>query len=558
MFYPQIKKIYEYLPENTHDYIVINEHLHDLIITVDILNIRQYDYNILMKVLKNQMSFNMLLDIVAIDQIELDGVVERFKVEYLLLNMQDHIRLSLIHYINESDELYSVASTWPNANWMEKEINELFGIGFKSLKKTGLFLPPFKKGFPLCKDFKKLTFPEYTKREFIVEKVDNVTDLNDDFEYLSVKNLVLPTGGIPEIQCRIRGSRIEDLKIDLGNNHRGVEKEIESKNVHQVIPYLERLNFHSSSFSSFLWCRMVEDILKIDVPDRAIAIRMIFSELLRIIEHSITINNLMIELELPIKSVQFLNYREGLLKLIESYSGGRVMNNIARIGGVSKDFPFSWRHDCLQFLEKLESELARFHKEIVSSRLFKERTFCAKISPKDAISWGVTGPNLRSCGINYDIRKFTPYDFYEQVDFEVPLGIHGSVYDRYLVRVEEIFESIKIILQLLDNLPLGPVMNIQFDLGQMKDKKSELDLTYQNNIELTLTSVEKYSYCESPAGELGIFLKANHQTSPYRLKVRSPSFSNYQILEKVAIGEEVESLWAIYRSLDINLTELER
>jgi NADH-quinone oxidoreductase subunit C/D len=457
------------------------------------------------------------------------------------------LRLRIIVAIDENESMSSVKMYWKTADWFEKEIWDLMGIEFTEQSKERLLNHSQFIGHPLRKDF-----DVNTRQKFIEsEKKSSASD------ELVIYPRKYSSQGHLKLNLKLLGDDIVDISPRAGLIHRGIEKISETTDYHQFITYTNHLNSNSSSMNNIGWCKAIEEMSSIEVPARAKALRMVFAELSRVVDHSLCIGAMA-------ESVGAMTYqwfcheiRERIATLFEKFCGARSSLSIFRIGGMAYDLPLGWVSECLDTVTILENKIAELEKLLNRSSQWISRTNVCPVSASSAIEWGYTGPALRACGVNYDIRKVSPYYFYNEVDFEVPLGIDGTTYDRYLVRLEEMKQSLKIISQVLDNVPAGFKINPEFDFfskGEaFKDKKRSL---VEKGI--LVKAGDFYSFTEAANGELGFYIVSDGTRNPYRVKVRPPSFPIYQSIKEVAIGSNIVDLSVTLDSFNISSSELDR
>jgi len=365
--------------------------------------------------------------------------------------------------------------------------------------------------------------------------------------------------------CALDGERVVSAVSEIGYLHRGFEKTVEHKTYNQVIPYTDRLNYVSSIMNNVGFSKAVEKMLGITITDRCIFIRVIVSEMMRIIDHLVCLGALLVDLGALTNYWYLYNKREVVYTILEKLTGARLTNSFTRIGGLYRDLYDGFEEDVKDALIDIEKALVDVTKLIKKNRIFLDRTqdVCI-VSKEDAISYGFTGPCLRASGVEYDIRKANPYYYYDQFEFDIPVGEHGDTYDRIFVRFEEIYQSIKIIKQYLKNIPSGSV-NSDDKGASLPDKKD----TY-NNIEglinhfkLVYEGVkvpvgEIYDSTEAANGELGYYIVSDGSGTPYRVRVRPPCFYIFSSYPDIIEGYRIADIIATLGSLNIIAGELDR
>ncbi len=349
------------------------------------------------------------------------------------------------------------------------------------------------------------------------------------------------THGVLRVQLKLDGEKILDARPIIGYLHRGTEKLFEQEPFNQCIPHTDRLDYIAAPTNNQGFVVTVEKLLGITIPPRAAYIRMILAELGRISSHLLWLATHAIDLGAITPFFYTFREREEILDLFEAYCGARLTLNAMRVGGLPYDLPDGWVERCAEMMEAFPAHIDEYETLLTENRIWKKRTVgIGVISAEEAIDWGLTGPPLRGSGVKWDIRKVFPYDRYDEVDFEVPIGKNGDTYDRYLVRMEEMRQSVRIIQQCMDRLPDGPIMA---------------------KVPKVLRAPEGmvYASVEAPKGELGYFIVTTPKGSqPYRCHVRPPSFVNLQSLPVLVDGLLVADLVAVIGTLDIVLGEIDR
>ncbi len=349
------------------------------------------------------------------------------------------------------------------------------------------------------------------------------------------------THGVLRLQLRVDGERIIEVKPDIGYLHRSWEKIVEAWSFPQIIPFSDRNDYLAGIHNEHVLCLAVERLMGIEVPERAEYIRVIMAELQRLCSHLIWIGTFALDLGATSVFLWTFNLREQIYNLFELVTGGRLFPQFLRIGGVRNDFPEGFYHDLPKVLANVERGIEEVHGMLTGNPIFRTRTVGVGRLPAElALQYGCSGPMLRGSGIAYDVRRADPYSLYGRFDFAVPTQTEGDVFARYQVRLAEMGESMKIIRQAMEALPAeGPVMG---DIPR-KFKPPE---------------GEVFAHVESPRGDLGVYLVSDGSPQPFRLKWRSPCFSNLQSVEAMAVGSLLGDLVAIVGSIDIVLGEVDR
>jgi NADH-quinone oxidoreductase subunit D len=351
------------------------------------------------------------------------------------------------------------------------------------------------------------------------------------------------THGVFRMDVTLDGERVMKLKPVFGYLHRNHEKIAESTSYLGSMPYTDRLDYIGSLTNNWAYALAVETLAGIQVPERAEYIRVITAELTRLQNHASTIGFLTQEMGASGSPLMYsFREREKILDLFESLTGSRMMCNYMRFGGCRVDLPAGWLEQTRKVVGEFPRFLDEFERLLAGNEILLARTQGVGVLSKElAIQAGVTGPILRASGVNYDIRKVDKYGIYDRFDFRVPLGEHGDVYDRYMVRMLEMRESLKILNQALRDIPSGPIMDVKTKIRGFRPKAGEA-----------------YGRIESPKGELGFFLISDGSPNPYRYRVRPPSLINLTVLEDMCLGSNVSDTIVIFGTIDIVLGEVDR
>ncbi len=351
------------------------------------------------------------------------------------------------------------------------------------------------------------------------------------------------THGVFRMDVVLDGEKVVRLKPVFGYLHRNHEKIGENISYLASMPYTDRLDYFCSMTNNWAYALTVEKLAGLAVPERAEYIRVIMAELTRLQNHTCLIGFVVQDMgALGTPMMYAFREREKILDLFESVSGARMMCNYMRFGGVRVDVTDEWLAQAKQLVDGYSKFLDEFEMFLTENEILLARTQHVGVLPKDlAISAAITGPMLRASGVNYDLRKVDKYGIYSRFDFKVPLGEHGDIYDRYMVRVLEMRESVKILQQALRDIPAGPVMDPKTKLRGFRPKAGEV-----------------YGRVEGPKGELGFYLISDGSPNPYRYRVRPPSFINLTILEDMCLGHRISDAVVILGSVDIVLGEVDR
>jgi NADH-quinone oxidoreductase subunit D len=373
------------------------------------------------------------------------------------------------------------------------------------------------------------------------------------------------THGTVHIRLVLDGEKINEADVRVGYLHRGFEKESEAHTWAEIFPYTDRLNYVSPMLNNIGYALAVEKLLGVTAPPRAQWLRMIVGEIARLSDHLTCMAAQVMEVGAFTPYFYVIKCREWLWDLQEAISGARLTHSYVRIGGVADDMPDMYISNTLQYLDRIDQVIDEFDKLITRNRIFMDRMMdVAVISREEAISYGWTGPCLRGSGVDYDVRKAHPYLFYDEVDFEVPIGINGDNMDRYLVRLEEMRQSINIIRQCFDKIPDGPVL--LDDPRVVMPPKVEAYNTIEgmiNHFKLVVDGIEvpageTYSYTEGGNGELGFYLVSDGSGRPVKCRVRPPCFMQMTAMGKLITGTLIADIIPTFDTLNMIGGECDR
>jgi NADH-quinone oxidoreductase subunit D len=387
-----------------------------------------------------------------------------------------------------------------------------------------------------------------------------------------IKNLMLNFGpqhpaahGVLRLVLEMDGEVVERADPHIGLLHRGTEKLIENKTYLQAMPYFDRLDYVSPMVQEHAFVLAAEELLSLNIPERALWIRVLFDEITRILNHTMQIGAQGLDLGATTPFLWLFEEREKLMAFYEAVSGARLHAAYYRVGGVHQDIAGQtldeislWSRGFLKVLEDIESLLDE-------NRIFKQRTVdIGVVSKKQALDWGFSGPMLRGSGVVWDLRKHEPYAIYDKVDFDIPVGINGDCYDRYLIRMEEMKQSLSIINQVLNKMPKGEVLvdNPRIAPPKRDNMKSSMESLishfklYTEGVRVPKGSI--YKAVEAPKGEFGVYLVSDGSSKPYRCKIRAPGFAHLQGLDFMTKGHQLADLVACIATLDVVFGEIDR
>jgi NADH-quinone oxidoreductase subunit C/D len=528
--------------------------------------------------------FRMLYDLTAIDErackSKYNGTCE-FTLVYHLFSFERNAFVRLkVALRGEFPSTPSATHIWPAANWYEREVYDMFGIRFDGhplLKR--ILMPVTWEGHPLRKEhparatemgpFRLFAAKEDREQEalqFSPEEWGLKRHSEDsDYMFLNIGPQHPGTHGVLRIILQLDGEDIVDAVPDIGFHHRGAEKMGERQSWHTYIPYTDRIDYLGGVNNNLAYLLSVEKLAGIRIPERAEVIRVMLCELFRIASHLVWYGTFAQDVGQLSPVFYMFTDREKIFNIIEAVCGGRMHPNWFRIGGVAQDLPNGWDKLVRDFVNYFPEKLKEYDKMVMRNALFKARTVGIGVfTQEEAIDWGATGPNLRACGMEWDMRKKRPYSGYENYEFDIPIAHNGDCYDRAVVRVNEMWQSLRIIEQCLNNMPAGPY-------------KSDHPLTTPPLKEMTMQDIETLIHhflhvswgpvipngeamvvTEATKGWNSYYLTSDGNTSPYRVRVRTPSFAHMQMIPYISRGYTVADLLSILGAMDYVLADIDR
>ncbi len=371
--------------------------------------------------------------------------------------------------------------------------------------------------------------------------------------------------GVLRLVLELDGEIVDRADPHIGLLHRGTEKLIEHKTYLQAVPYFDRLDYVAPMNQEYAFALAVEKLLGIEPPPRAQYIRVLYSEIGRILNHLLNISTYALDVGAMTPFLWLFEEREVLMEFYERVSGARMHAAYFRPGGVHQDMPAGLAEDILAFVERFPKAIDDTETLLTENRIFRQRTVgIAAITGEQALDWGFSGSCLRASGLPWDLRRSQPYDAYGEMDFDVPVGKNGDCFDRYLVRIEEMRQSLSIICQALEGMPEGPVMVQNHKIspptrGEMKSSMESLIHHFKLFTEgYHVPEGETYTAVEAPKGEFGVYLVADGTNKPYRCKIRAPGFAFLQALDFMVRGHMLADVPALIGSLDIVFGEIDR
>lgn len=388
----------------------------------------------------------------------------------------------------------------------------------------------------------------------------------------TIKNFTMNFGpqhpaahGVLRLVLELDGEVVQRADPHIGLLHRGTEKLIEYKTYMQALPYFDRLDYVSMMAQEHAFSLAIEKLINCDVPIRAQYIRVIFLEITRILNHLMAVTTHALDIGALTPFLWGFEEREKLFEFYERVSGARMHANYIRPGGVNQDIPLGLLEDIYNFCLQFSSRVDEIEELLTNNRIWKQRLVDVGIVTKQqAFDWGFTGVLLRGSGILWDLRKVQPYEIYSLLEFEIPIGKNGDCYDRYLVRVGEMRQSLKIILQCINNIPKGPIKtdNTKITPPSRKDLKNSMEALIHHfklySKGFTIEPNEAYVAVEAPKGEFGIYLVSDGSNKPYRCKIKAPGFAHLQGLDFMSKGHMIADVVTIIGTQDIVFGEVDR
>jgi NADH-quinone oxidoreductase subunit C/D len=502
-------------------------------------------------------------------------------VVYHLLSFERNEDIRLKIALNEAKlSLPTICDIWPSANWYEREVWDMFGIAFEGhphLKR--IIMPPTWQGHPLRKDhyarateMEPFSLPDERQEieqdalRFVPEDWGMRRHSKDsDFMFLNMGPNHPSVHGAFRIALQLDGEEIIDALPDIGYHHRGAEKMGERQSWHTYIPYTDRVDYLGGSMNNLPYVLAVEQLAGIEVPERAKVIRVMISEFYRLASHLLFYGTYAQDVGQMSPIFYMFIDREKVFDILESISGARMHSSYFRIGGVALDLPHGWDKRIREFIDYLPARLDHYDKMVMQNSTLKRRTQgVGAYTTAEAIDWSATGAGLRATGLAWDYRKARPYSGYENFEFEIPTGNRGDCYERCVVRVEEMRQSLRIIKQCQDNMPEGPY-KAYHPLTTPPPKARtlhDIETLIQHFLNVSWGPVipagEACVTIEATKGLNAYYLISDGSTMSYRTRIRTPSFPHLQMIPMMCRGMMVADLIAILASIDFVMADVDR
>lgn len=529
--------------------------------------------------------YRMLYDLTAIDERtrrRRNGMpAADFSVVYHLLSHERNEDLRIkVALEGDYPALPSITNIWPAADWYEREAWDMFGITFTGHPRLRrILMPDTWTGHPLRKEHParatemgvfQLSEDREEREEKALQFIPEewgLTRKNEETEFLFL-NLGPQhpgTHGLLRVVLQLDGEEIVDAVPFIGYHHRGAEKMGERQTWHTFIPYTDRIDYLGGVMNNLPYVLAVEKLAGITVPERAQVIRVMLAEFFRIASHLVFYGTFAQDVGAMSPVFFTFNDRERIFDIIAAITGGRMHPSWFRIGGVAQDLPGGWEAMVREFVRYFPARLKEYDTLVMKNSILQRRTKGIGVySLAEAIEWGVTGPGLRACGLDWDLRKKRPYSGYDWFDFEIPTAQNGDSYDRCFVRVEEMRQSLRIIEQCLVNMPAGPWKARDAAVTPPQKERTLEDIetliTHFLNVSWgpVIPAGEAFSGIEATKGMNGYYLISDGDVMPYRVRIRTPSFAHLQMIPLISRGLMIADLIAILGSIDFVLADVDR
>ena len=579
-----MQDIYQELKDGFGDAVLASQETKDGIPTIWI-SPDQSPYILVWLKSKVHQPYAMLYDLTAIDErtrTHRNGQPDSdFTVLYHLLSFErnEDVRIK-VPLKGGHPSVNSISKIYANADWYEREAWDMFGIKFEGHPHLErILMPRTWEGHPLRKEHpaRATEMGPYElpleKREREMEAMQfnpekwglRRQDEDTDFMFLNLGPQHPGAHGVLRIILQLDGEVILDAVPDIGYHHRGAEKMGERQTWHSYIPYTDRVDYLGGVMNNLPYVLAVEKLAGIVVPERAKVIRILMAELFRLASHLVWYGTFAQDVGQFSPVFYTFSDRERIFDIVAAITGGRMHPSWFRIGGVTQDLPNGWEPLIRDFLDYMPARLDEYDTMVMQNGIFKARTQgVGSYTLEEAIEWGVTGPGLRACGLEWDYRKKRPYAGYDQFEFEIPTATHGDCYDRGVVRVEEMRQSLRIIGQCLDNMPAGPYKADHPLTTPPRKEQTMYDIETLIDHFLTVSwgpvipHGEASVTVEATKGLNSYYLVSDGGTESYRTRIRTPSFPHMQMVPQISRGLMIPDLMAILGSIDFVLADVDR
>jgi NADH-quinone oxidoreductase subunit C/D len=537
--------------------------------------------------LKNEVGqpFRMLYDLTAIDERRKKSTsgtpASDFTLVYVLTSFERNADIRIkVPLTGEYPKAESITSIWPSANWYEREIYDMFGVTFSGHPNLRRILMPSNwEGNPLRKEYpaRATEFGPFVLRDQMRDSADHdlkfdpaewglQTHSEDtDYMFLNIGPQHPGTHGLLRLILQLDGEDIVEVIPDIGFHHRGAEKMGERQSWHTFLPYTDRIDYLGGTLNNLAYVLAVEKLAGIEVPDRVKVIRIMMCELFRIASHLVWFGTYAQDLGQMSPVFYAFNAREKVFDIVSAVTGGRMHPSWFRIGGVAHDLPEGWERLVRDFVNDFPKSLKEFYKVTIHNRIFRRRTIGIGVyNTQEAIEWGTTGAGLRATGYSFDYRKNRPYGGYDQFEFDIPVGKNGDCYDRSIVRMEEMRQSLRIVEQCLHNMPAGSYKSEHpLTTPPLKEKTmQDIETLITHFLGVTWGPVmpagEAMVPVEASKGVNSYYVVSDANTSAYRMRIRTPSFAHVQMLPLISRGYTIPDLLSILGAMDMVLADLDR
>ncbi len=541
----------------------------------------------LMGLLKNGIPqpYSMLYDLTAIDErrkrIATDAPPSDFTLVYVLTSFERNSDVRIkVPLQGEYPKADSITGIWPSANWYEREIFDMFGVtftGHPNLRR--ILMPVHWDGNPLRKEYpaRATEFGPYVLKDQMRDIADHDLKFNPaewglssqsedtDYMFLNIGPQHPGTHGLLRLILQLDGEDIVHVIPDIGFHHRGAEKMGERQTWHKFLPYTDRIDYLGGTLNNLAYVLSVEKLAGIEVPDRVKVIRIMMCELFRIASHLVWFGTYAQDLGQMSPVFYAFNDRERVFDIVSAVTGGRMHPSWFRIGGVAHDLPEGWENLVRDFVDYFPKSLKEFYNVTIHNRIFKRRTIGIGVyNTREAIEWGTTGAGLRATGFSFDYRKSRPYSGYENFEFDIPVGKNGDCYDRSVVRMEEMRQSLRIVEQCLNNMPAGSHKSLHpLTTPPLKERTmQDIETLITHFLGVTWGPVmpvgEAMVPVEASKGSNAYYVVSDGNTSAYRMRIRTPSFAHVQMLPLISRGYTIPDLLSILGAMDLVLADLDR